>query len=543
MQQALNAEFSTNPDSPAASIHNGSFPYQQHLSPIKKFPSPEDEGQHFQNVFPPFRYRNKWFKEAGCNSYDYGMLSYLADECTFDNNSTTHVGNILLNEWLPFWNASATFLIQKTPLLDVKFHEVVKILPTLHVIIVRHPMTSNAFRSTWMGLMWLDAFSHTFDLLAKNEIEWYAVVTYESLINYHDKVVDELMEVVRSGMRRYGSKLLVDNDEKLRRKLHLHDSKGPLSYLVPKDKSISVWRTCLREPVCQSLLEELTADVLPYFGFVNMNWTDADEATESKGPDEVNEKALGHQTNDASDKGSEKIQLSSTPGLVTVSGEFGHVLFSSESDALNKDDKSVGDPTSKLVAKMKNILAIYKKKYPLKGKKYYQQLEVKQSKEEHSIESPAKRSANDRYWKIGRSDSPSKISCEINIDANSTSSFSRLSNQYVVNIHGLVSIYPFSVFYKLILSMIMFPLTDFASLSITQEQATFGKQFTIPSTKFIQTPRLCMTTLCILISTTVMASASNEFPKTKASIFKLCIRRILLEASLSSVKILGNMHI
>ena len=369
------------------------------------------------------------------------MLSYLADECTFDDRSTKHLGNILLDEWLPFWNSSATFLIQKTPLLDVKFHETVKILPTLHVIIVRHPMTSNAWRSTWMGMMWLDAFSHTFDLLAKNEIEWYAVVTYESLINYHDKVVDELIEVVRSGMRRYSSKL-VDNGEKPRRKLHLHDSKGPLSYLIPKDKSIRVWQTCLREPICQSLLEELTADVLPHFGFVNMDWTDIDGVNEGAGTDEVEKKALDDEMEDVSGKG--KLLLSSTPGLVTVSDEFSHVLFSSETSAFNRSDTTSGsntgnNPSSKFVAKMKNILATYKKKYPTKGETSYQQKKLKGSKEGHSSETPAKMSANDKYWKIGKSDSPSKISCEINVDANALPSSSLLSNQYVVNIHGLVS--------------------------------------------------------------------------------------------------------
>ena len=48
-----------------------------------------------------------------------------------------------------------------------------------------------------MGVGWIDAWSHVFELLAKGKIKWYAVVTYEALVQCHDQVTKELIEVVR----------------------------------------------------------------------------------------------------------------------------------------------------------------------------------------------------------------------------------------------------------------------------------------------------------------------------------------------------------
>jgi len=393
IEQALNEEFADNASFPVTSIHNGTFPYIHGLSSIKKFPSPEDEGQHFQNIYPPFFSRTKMFKQSTCSHIDFGRLTYLADECTFDNpqqDSAAYLGHVLLNEWSHFWNTSATFLIQKTPLLDVKFHESVKQLPTLHVILIHHPMTSNAWQSTWMGLNWLDAFTHTFDLLNRQTVDWYAVVSYESLLQYHSEVVDELMDVIRSGMDRFGSKL--SNTYKRHRRLHLHDSNatmGPLQYLVPKEASISAWKRCMRNKVCKSLLEDLSADVLPHFGFVSADLLNSKEGedivthfsrSETLQKDDLSNLTATEVSNGkayssnlwnftiAENRQDQEPRLSPNPGLVTVSHDFSHVLFTSESDALHSSPNSVNGtaanrPTSDLMHKMKNILSTYRKKY------------------------------------------------------------------------------------------------------------------------------------------------------------------------------------
>ena len=343
---------------------------------------------------------------------------------------------------------SATFLIQKTPLLDVKFHEDTKVLPTLHVIILRHPMTSNAFRTSWMGLVWLDAFTHTFELLAKDEIEWYAVVTYEALIQHHDEVVKELMEVVRSGMKRFGSKTLKEGTkkERRRRQLHLHSSSatntsGPLSYLVPKDKSISVWKMCLRNPTCGSLLADLTTDILPHFGYVNhkesydVEGISNEHKFEKDGNNEVTGKSNYPISETNQYEESTLLQLSSSPGIVTVNRKFSRVLFTSEYDAVQSIASTGGEnkPTSELLTSMKDILTNYKKKYP--KKKVVTKKVTTTLKKTKSSQSPA---SPKRYWKLEQQNG--EITCEIDIDSKSQSSSETPSNQYVIHIHGLVSL-------------------------------------------------------------------------------------------------------
>ena len=46
---------------------------------------------------------------------------------------------------------TACFLLQKTPTLDVLFLERTKVMPTLYVIIIRHPMASNSWGATSDG--------------------------------------------------------------------------------------------------------------------------------------------------------------------------------------------------------------------------------------------------------------------------------------------------------------------------------------------------------------------------------------------------------
>mmetsp|Transcript_10332 Transcript_10332/g.18653 ORF Transcript_10332/g.18653 Transcript_10332/m.18653 type:complete len:208 (-) Transcript_10332:24-647(-) len=205
-----------------------------------------------------------------------------------------------------------------------------------------------------MSLLWVNAWAHVFETLGQDDIEWYAVVTYEALINYHDIVVQELLEVVQSGMRRYhsrgrhlrrtassnGQRLEMKNTgqySQLHRRLPLRGnsnglSKSPNSYLTPKKENVSLWKKCLSKTQCHYEVERLTKGVLPYFGFVSV-------------------------------RKNKILPLSSYPGTVTVSKEFGHVLFSSEGVALNKFRQSREDmdslinykPPLELISRMKDF--------------------------------------------------------------------------------------------------------------------------------------------------------------------------------------------
>ena len=111
------------------------------------YKAPEDEGQHLQNLVPRFVDRVGAFKKANVTMKDAGLLFTAADLCEPDSEDGYEViGNMMLQQWGPFWDTSAKFLIQKTPSLDVLFLERIKMMPTLHVIIVRHPLVSNALR-------------------------------------------------------------------------------------------------------------------------------------------------------------------------------------------------------------------------------------------------------------------------------------------------------------------------------------------------------------------------------------------------------------
>lgn len=232
-----------------------------------------------------------------------------------------------------------------------------------------------------MGYLWLKSWAHVFQALNEQKIEWYAVVSYEALISHHDQVVEELLEVVRSGMERYekshsGRRRMItsakavpndvlgsakwsklstyDNDENgtsnrsrstitaiHRRRLELHENKDTKQsstnpYLIPKSKSIQLWKKCLGQKECKQGLSRLTKDIFPCLGYASY------------------------------DGGT----LRSKPGTVTVRKEYGRVLFTSEGMALNKlrqashDDDALNRgtdqieyvPTIEFISKMKKAL-------------------------------------------------------------------------------------------------------------------------------------------------------------------------------------------
>jgi len=361
LHDALNKEFSIHDKnatraSPVASIQDAMRPYQHLLEEAgenktktmelnRQYRVPENEGHHLQSIYPRFVDRAKELtKKCKHMIKNAHKLAYLADLCAINNNDPAshplknddpiHFNSKLIvdklwQQWSRYWDISTTFLLQKTPSMDVLFLENSKVMPTLHVIIARHPYTSNSFGKIQMGSLWLNAWTHVLEVLQTDQIEWYAVVTYEALVTHHDQVVGELLEVVRSGMSRYpnrgrtldgtpGNKRMgvgargrtESTTDLLHRRLPFHDvsNKAPLSqYLVPKLPSGELWKKCILKPPCYDILRQLTTNILPYFGFKNLG--------------------KSGEPNDS---------LSSSPRMVGVSREFGRVLFSSEGDALNK---------------------------------------------------------------------------------------------------------------------------------------------------------------------------------------------------------------
>jgi hypothetical protein len=422
--EALNSEFAkiNNGDSASvASMHDSFFPFTQQYKPgqqgyVQLFNQrkvPEDEGQHLQNVYPSFRYRAKEFTKTKGGMANVGKLAYLADECTLVSDAShisdvnERIGRHLMDEWSHFWNTSTTFLLQKTPSLDVLFLESVKVLPTLHVIVLRHPMTSNSWNIPSFAMAWLDACVHVLELLAKGKVEWYAVVTYEALIQHHDIVVEELMEVVHRGQQRAQStnnrrlgKNIKQSTALRHRRLRLHsldtnsseaDSSPhiPASYLIPKVKSIELWEMCMTVPRCKWLLNKLALDVFPHLGYVPLKEMPGN-VSENLVPDVADDEEEGGEVivDADSDNGEDTTNakrirqhatsyLTSSPGPITVSSNFGHVLFSSEGNALKslRDSRNISSlpsesgtighhPPIELVSTMKKILKMQRQLMP-----------------------------------------------------------------------------------------------------------------------------------------------------------------------------------
>jgi len=325
-------------------------------------PVSENEGQHLQSIHPSDPYRRVEYERVmdgtGLQMKNNGKIMYLADLCMLESSDQHRkaVGLNLFKQWSPYWNMSATFLVQKTPTLDVGFLEDVKVMPTLHIITVRHPMVAGGDGHLLHGIGWVDGWAHTLGLLNSGCIEWYAVVAYEALVQYKDRVIGELMEVVRSGLQRLGydssitdlyARGLHNEDQEVketpasRRRLHYY-SDSMVSYLSPREDALQRWNQCLQMNNCGTLLEQLTKEVLPQFGFVSGGRATVRDVEES--------------------------ELSVQPSTVTVSKEYGHVLFSSEGTALQKYRQQhnhdaldhIGyQPPAELVLKMKNILKFH----------------------------------------------------------------------------------------------------------------------------------------------------------------------------------------
>lgn len=388
---SLNHEFSSLEEQEVACMQDSLLPYrhlyQNKTKLYRNHYKGEDEGQHLQTIYPSFQRRVGSFKEAKSEFFgQFPKTAYLADYClSNDATENKRIGNILLGQWSRYWNvtSSTKFLLQKNPTIDVQFLESTKILPTLHIIIVRHPMTSNSWLVPNMGYGWAMAYHHVLKLLNEGKVEWYALVSYEALLEYRDVVVEELMEVVRSGMKRFGvtSSFATQQEPNMyafRRQLHLHGASGinpkkggnlwlaapSNSYLTPPQKSVERWRTCLAQSRCRQILDSLTTDIFPLFGYVSIQKSNA---------------SLVNRINAGNDTISKNAPLAVDPSIVTVAKEYGRVLFSSESDALkllrkrngsSERDRAEGpeyigqSPPTDLIVKMAELLEKFAAKPP-----------------------------------------------------------------------------------------------------------------------------------------------------------------------------------
>ena len=283
----------------------------------------EDEGQHVQTVYPAYYARDKLCgrqfngsnqeasivgkkkqespAQARVNARKYYCPELALKPIQDDERE------LLFCQWAKYWDMAKapSFLIQKTPTLDLLYLERMKLGPMAHVAVVRHPMMIGGRVSggdpTLLLQKWINIWSHVLsDQLIpstrgpinaeRNEtIQAYAIVNYEALTMYHDTIVKDLSTFIKDGCGVPFSNISIgsnDNTYKLfnettttptartrqRRRLEIHPREDGTKYLTPSKERADIWEQCKQTTTCRIMMDELTP-VLNAFGYSAWNFT------------------------------------------------------------------------------------------------------------------------------------------------------------------------------------------------------------------------------------------------------------------------------
>ena len=236
--------------------------------------TPEDEGQFLQDVYPTNGIRRTNPELCGLSTSQdvktVGRLYYCPELVSMIANQK-NANQSLHDQWSRYWNMSKPFLIQKTPSLDILLFEKLKVYPTVHVIVMRHPFAWNSElrqhylpfirNPLFLPTVWLNVWTYVLELLANNNVESYVVVNYEMLVRNRGAVSTELADLIR-----HECNMESKPSYSVRRKLHLHSEMDSSEYLAPSPKSVNAYDKCKLDAECRELMEE-SASVLCKFGY------------------------------------------------------------------------------------------------------------------------------------------------------------------------------------------------------------------------------------------------------------------------------------
>lgn len=224
---------------------------------------PQDEGQHLQSIFPPFKKR-LFMKICGngtiWDAYNCPQLLLLAKN---DSNKLK-----VFEEWSQFWDMTKPFLIQKTPTLDVAFLEQMKIHPTVHVLSIRHPLSwyppvrfHGAGDAFSLLLSWTNVWATVLGQL-RHAVRSFVVVNYEALVGDEDK------HVIETAARLIQDFCSIEEKEKRQtwRRLELHSGVNSSTYSSLSSKQRTIWDSCENNSLCRSLMGDLS-DIMSKFGY------------------------------------------------------------------------------------------------------------------------------------------------------------------------------------------------------------------------------------------------------------------------------------
>jgi len=222
---------------------------------------PEDEGHHLQSAYPDFlnRVRNpKLCISEKYASKNKGKLYYCPKLLNTVVNEENKIS--LFDDWSKNWDMTKPFLIQKTPTMDILLLEHLKITPTFHAIVMRHPFHwhLNDVKNTDKPIIWLDVWANVLEQLLEGNIENFAVVNYELLVLAPDAVSKNLQDMILDSCS-----VQTSNQ---RRQLHMHNDVDSHKYIRPIHKEMMTWNECRQNKDCKSFMLEL-APIISQFGY------------------------------------------------------------------------------------------------------------------------------------------------------------------------------------------------------------------------------------------------------------------------------------
>lgn len=228
---------------------------------------PENEGQHFQHVYPAFRDRNRpACAGRGGESDGIGNVYY----CPAMLDAIDGVTKLeLWKEWATHWDLTKKYLLQKTPTLDIFYLEGMKINPTFHVMVMRHPFAwhwpkrNHEPRKVLGG--WLDGWAHVLKKLGEGQVRSFAILQYEDMIRHPERSSLNLAKLIESDCERAEQVAY-----KARKILELRGARVNQQFTWPA-RMASTYKACLQDSQCASMMH-IAEPLLHEFGYDLHQW-------------------------------------------------------------------------------------------------------------------------------------------------------------------------------------------------------------------------------------------------------------------------------
>ena len=157
--------------------------------------APEDEGQHIQHVYPAAE------RHGGTGRFALKAKAHLTEESPL---ATPENAQRLWEDWQPYWNSDARFLIEKSPPNLVMGRFLQALYPSAaFVFIVRHPVTVTLATRKWrkrtsmsrLMANWFSAHERAADDL--QHLRNAQTVSYEALLTDPASVIAEVTHALQ----------------------------------------------------------------------------------------------------------------------------------------------------------------------------------------------------------------------------------------------------------------------------------------------------------------------------------------------------------